>query len=280
MGLARGAGEIVYRPVGVVRNPHPEEVVRSSWRGVKAYIEVFPEYAEGLAGLEEFSHIIVVAHLDRAVGRGFRLRFRPRGFLKVGLREEELPEVGVFCTASPLRPNPVAVTIMRLLKVDGRLLHVDHCGRISLTLIDRDSRKAVRVILRKWFSSPTIDDPRFQELFQRVMVRKEQLPKSELEEFRSMMDRASLEVLSLPDEEYFIVEELEVEEFREEELRSPPARWVSCSHCGGLVSESKAVKREEKYYCAECAGEETYAVLGRKIARVNLSDVVRLVRRA
>ena len=121
------SGNIVYRPIGYVRNNYPDEVVRTSWRGVKARIEVLPEYSEGLKGLEEFSHIIVIAHLDRAEGKGFRKVFRPRGYLKVGIREDEIPEVGVFCTASPLRPNPIAVTVMKLLKVEGNVVHVDHC---------------------------------------------------------------------------------------------------------------------------------------------------------
>ncbi|MCE4610799.1 MAG: tRNA (N6-threonylcarbamoyladenosine(37)-N6)-methyltransferase TrmO [Desulfurococcales archaeon] len=118
---------IKYKPIGYVRNEHSDEVVRTSWRGVKARIEVLPDYVEGLKGLEEFSHIIVVAHLHKAEGKDFRKVFKPKGFLKVGIKEEELPEVGVFCTASPLRPNPIAVTIMRLVKVEGNILYVDHC---------------------------------------------------------------------------------------------------------------------------------------------------------
>ena len=38
---------IKYKPIGYVRNEHSDEVVRTSWRGVKARIEVLPDYVEG-----------------------------------------------------------------------------------------------------------------------------------------------------------------------------------------------------------------------------------------
>lgn len=153
-------------------------------------------------------------------------------------------------------------------------------GKVSLLLIDKRSRRAVRVTLTKWFTSPTIESSRFQELFRRVMVERDQLPKEEVEEFRSMMDKASLEVLSLPDEEYFKVEEFRVEDINEEAFRGPKVKWVKCDHCGGLVLESKAYRGGdgEKYYCAECAGESVDAVMGRRIQKVKLVDIVRLIR--
>ncbi|MEM3897200.1 MAG: TrmO family methyltransferase [Nitrososphaerota archaeon] len=35
-----------------------------------------------------------------------------------------MPEVGVFCSDSPHRPNPIALTILGLKRVDGSVLHV------------------------------------------------------------------------------------------------------------------------------------------------------------
>ena len=118
---------IVYRPIGYVRHGYEDDLVRKSWRGVEARIEILPDFMDGLKGLEGFSHIIVVAHLDRVDPRGYKLVIRPKGFLKVGIKEEELPEVGIFCTASPIRPNPIAITIMRLLRVEKNVLYVDNC---------------------------------------------------------------------------------------------------------------------------------------------------------
>ncbi|MCE4610815.1 MAG: FmdE family protein [Desulfurococcales archaeon] len=154
-------------------------------------------------------------------------------------------------------------------------------GKISLTLIDKKSKRAVRVTMIKPFTSPTIENEKFQELFRKVMVRREQVPKKEAEAFRSMMDRASLEVLSLPENEYFKVEKFEVEDVNDEAFKGPSVQWVKCAHCGGLVIESKAFKKEDqgkKYYCADCAGEKVYSVVGRKIDKISLSDIARLIR--
>lgn len=125
--------EIVYKPIGYVRHNYDETFVRKSWRGVEARIEILPDFADGLRGLEGFSHIIVIAHLDRVDTKNYNLIIKPRGFLKVGIKDEELPEVGIFSTASPLRPNPIAVTIMRLLGIKDNILYVDNCDLYSGT---------------------------------------------------------------------------------------------------------------------------------------------------
>ena len=117
---------ICFKPIGVVRtNAGPDEI-RSSYFGVEGEVEVFPEYEEGLEGIEEFSHIILIAYLHR-VGENERsvLKVRPRRFARFGIKIDDLPYVGVFCTDSPHRPNPIALSIVRLLGRRGRVLVVD-----------------------------------------------------------------------------------------------------------------------------------------------------------
>ena len=145
--------EYCFRPIGYIRHGYSDDRVNSSWRGVEAVIEVLEEYSEGLEGLEDYSHIIVVAVLDRV--SSYKLRVKPRGLLRVGLREEELPVVGVFSTASPMRPNPIAVTTMTLKGVEGGLLHVDHCDLYNGTpVLDikplTPSRCPERVRVPRW----------------------------------------------------------------------------------------------------------------------------------
>ncbi len=79
----------------------------------EAVVEVFPEYAEGLKDLEGFSHIMLIAHLHRA--EQVKLLVTPP--FDGGVR-------GVFATRSPLRPNHLGVTVVELVKVEGRNLHV------------------------------------------------------------------------------------------------------------------------------------------------------------
>ena len=42
----------------------------------------------------------------------------------MGVRLEELPEVGVFASDSPHRPNPIAISIVKLRKIEGNRVYV------------------------------------------------------------------------------------------------------------------------------------------------------------
>lgn len=112
--------QIVLKPIGVVKHSYSDEYVRNSVDGVDGFIEVFQEYRAGLKGLEGFSHIFVLAYLHK-VSEDVRkvLIVKPRGLARrLGLSIDVLPEVGVFATDSPHRPNPIALTIARLRSID------------------------------------------------------------------------------------------------------------------------------------------------------------------
>ncbi|MEM1619381.1 MAG: tRNA (N6-threonylcarbamoyladenosine(37)-N6)-methyltransferase TrmO [Fervidicoccaceae archaeon] len=113
------------KPIGYVRVPRCDEEVKSSPRGVEGEIEVLEEYAEGLKGIEGFSHLIVLAYLHKVTEEQRRtLLVRPMRLARLGVPLESLPLVGVFCTDSPHRPNPLALTIVELKRVEGRRLIV------------------------------------------------------------------------------------------------------------------------------------------------------------
>ena len=94
-------------------------------QGVPASVEVLPEYASALSGIEENSHIVVLCHIheaDRDV-----LVARPR---KLG---DGFPERGVFAMRSPARPNPVSLCVTRLVGREGNVLHVDPLDMVEGT---------------------------------------------------------------------------------------------------------------------------------------------------
>ena len=78
-------------------------------------LEILPEYQEGLDGITVGKTIVVLCwfhQADREV-----LRVHPRGDKSKGLR-------GVFATRSPMRPNPIAVSELKVLAVDGCRIEV------------------------------------------------------------------------------------------------------------------------------------------------------------
>ncbi|MEM3317849.1 MAG: tRNA (N6-threonylcarbamoyladenosine(37)-N6)-methyltransferase TrmO [Metallosphaera sp.] len=79
-------------------------------RKTESTIVVFDEYSEGLLGLEQFSHAIVIYHLHLA-------RFE-------SLVKDKGERVGVFATRSPNRPNPIGISVVELIEIQGNRLKV------------------------------------------------------------------------------------------------------------------------------------------------------------
>lgn len=83
------------------------------------FIDIDEPYADALLGIDGFSHIIVCYWFDRNDSSESRstLRVHPRA-------DENNPLTGVFATHSPLRPNLIAITVCRLLRVEGCRLYL------------------------------------------------------------------------------------------------------------------------------------------------------------
>ena len=107
---------VPYRAIGVVRN-HVRESRSSGWEDVRSDIILRDELEPALAGIEGFSHVIVVFHLDRIPELARRLT------LPVG-NEEPPPERGVLATRSQLRPNPIGVAVVPVLHRRKAVLRV------------------------------------------------------------------------------------------------------------------------------------------------------------
>ncbi len=84
------------------------------------HIEIYPENTDGLLGLDQFSHILVFYwfHENDTSEKRKTLQVYPRG-------NKANPLSGVFATRSPRRPNPIGITICRVLSVDGNKIHID-----------------------------------------------------------------------------------------------------------------------------------------------------------
>jgi len=78
-------------------------------------LEIYPEYQEGLDGIEAGQTIVVLFWLHKSTRDV--LKVYPRGDQSRGLR-------GVFATRSPVRPNPIAISELQVLAIDGNRLEV------------------------------------------------------------------------------------------------------------------------------------------------------------
>jgi len=107
-----------FTPIGVVHNDVDKMSV-GNYGQAESRIELDADLVPGLQGLAEFSHVVVVFHLDRIppFDKGKQLLRQPRGM-------EHLPPVGVFAQRTKFRPNPIGVTPVRLVAIEGNTLIV------------------------------------------------------------------------------------------------------------------------------------------------------------
>ena len=99
-------------PIGYVHNGAEED---TDFEGLVSEIEILPEYAEGLHRIEENEELDIVFLFDRSTF--YKMRAHPH-------HDPTQPEVGVFASRSPKRPNFLGLTRVRLLERRGNVLVV------------------------------------------------------------------------------------------------------------------------------------------------------------
>ncbi len=103
--------------IGVVRNA-VKEPVDEGWGRVESEIVLDEALADGLDGIDSFSHVLILFWMDRAAeAEPVRMRRRPQG-------RSDMPEVGIFAQRARHRPNPVGVTAVELLRRERNRLVV------------------------------------------------------------------------------------------------------------------------------------------------------------
>ena len=140
-----------FLPIGRIRTSFAEPagtpVQTTSAVGSAGHIELDPDLVEGIRDLEAFSHLILLYHLHRAP--------TPRLTVMPFLDDHEH---GVFATRSPARPNPIGLSVVRLVAIEGARIDIQDVDMIDGTpLLDIkpyvpafDAREEVRI---GWYAS-------------------------------------------------------------------------------------------------------------------------------
>ncbi len=120
--------EIKYKPIGVIhsqfKEPKGTPIQPLAAEGVSGTVEVFPEYVEGLKDLEDFSHIILIYH--------FHLSKKPSLKVKPFMDDQTH---GVFSTRAPSRPNPIGISVVRLIAIERNILYIKDVDIVDGTLL-------------------------------------------------------------------------------------------------------------------------------------------------
>ncbi len=104
------------RPIGFVKTDAVGDEVKDKSR--ISQIVLNDELIQALEGITDFSHLFVVFWMSQIpVEKRMILKVHPRGRM-------DMPLLGVFATRTNLRPNPIGLTLVELLKVEGTTLTV------------------------------------------------------------------------------------------------------------------------------------------------------------
>jgi tRNA-Thr(GGU) m(6)t(6)A37 methyltransferase TsaA len=157
--------EIKYKPIGVVhsqfKEPKGTPIQPAGAKNIDGTVELFPKYVEGLKDLEGFSHIILIYHFH--LSKEMSLKVKP-------YMDSEVH--GVFAMRGPSRPNPVGISVVRLIRIEDNILHIQEVDIVDGTplldikpyISEFDIRKVEKI---GWLKnnihklSKTKDDERF-----------------------------------------------------------------------------------------------------------------------
>jgi tRNA (adenine37-N6)-methyltransferase len=114
---------IIHTPFSIVENMPIQPIAAE---GIKGHIELYPEYTKGLKDLDGFSHITLVYQFHKI--SSYDLEVTP--FMDTEKR-------GIFATKAPKRPNAIGLSTVKLLGIEGNIIHIEQVDMLDGTpLID------------------------------------------------------------------------------------------------------------------------------------------------
>lgn len=122
--------QITIKPIGIIHTPYTDifqmPIQPFAAEGIKGFIELFPEYREGLTDLDGFSHITLLYHFHKT--QGYQLKVTP--FM-------DDVERGIFACKAPKRPNAIGLSTVKLIGIEDTIIHIEMVDMLNGTpLID------------------------------------------------------------------------------------------------------------------------------------------------
>lgn len=147
-GMPSNSAPITLQPIGVVRNGETD-AARLDWSRVRSRVVLDEGLAGALLGLADYSHIIVIGWLHELPEA---LRERRQAYPS---GDQRYPLQGVLALRGA-RPNPLSMTVCRLLKVEGASIEVE-----GLDLIDGTPVLDVKPYIAAYDAVPKASIPKW-----------------------------------------------------------------------------------------------------------------------
>ncbi len=141
--------EVIGSVVSSVKEP-----VDENWGEVISEIVLKEKYAEGLPGIEDFSHAIIIYYMHLATDKErVKIRRHPQG-------RDYMPFVGIFSQRAKRRPNPVGVTAVKIIKVENNILKIQGLDAIDGTPV---------LDIKPYYPRDRVENPIIPEWVYRLM---------------------------------------------------------------------------------------------------------------
>ena len=109
---------IKFQKIGTLYSPHKDtrDMPRQPRfaKGIQAKVAIEPQFVEGLRDLDGFSHIYLICYLHQV--KGYKLTAHP---------PMDNKSHGVFATRSPHRPNPISLSVVKLISIEENVLTIE-----------------------------------------------------------------------------------------------------------------------------------------------------------
>lgn len=107
---------LVCKPIGIIRTPYRQNAPRQPDETDHREFRILLDecYLDGLSGLDMFRYLYVLFHINR-LDRPVRMQVHPP--------RAEGREVGLFASRSPVRPNPIGLSVVRIKKIVGTCIY-------------------------------------------------------------------------------------------------------------------------------------------------------------
>ncbi len=116
--MSEDLNELNCKPIGFVRSPVSETPHEEDWwQDLVSEIVIDESLAEALDEVDYFKYYVILYWIHKRDRSHIALRVNPKG-------RKDIPVRGIFSTRTPDRPNPIGMTVVRLLKCEGNVLTV------------------------------------------------------------------------------------------------------------------------------------------------------------
>jgi tRNA-Thr(GGU) m(6)t(6)A37 methyltransferase TsaA len=141
--------DIILQPVAFVKNTRTD-LSDDYWGTVISEIELAEGIpAEAFAGIDEFSHLEIIFHFNQSDPSAIVFSGHPRG-------NPDWPHVGIFAQRKKDRPNALGLTIVELVKREGKTIRVKYLDAVDGTpILD------IKPVMKEFLPATTIQQPQW-----------------------------------------------------------------------------------------------------------------------